>query len=126
LASDAHLGSGGSITELSVTDGCRDWGGDEEGVKTIHINVCPVPDFRIQSELFLLSVNLLKSLSDTVDAIPPALIEASEKLRHAAPDLFEKMLVHGVQVVGFGFAPTTATEFLEELMRTVERDMARA
>jgi hypothetical protein len=36
------------------------------------------------------------------------------------------MLTHGVQVVGFGFAPTTATEFLEALNRTVERDMAQA
>ena len=72
------------------------------------------------------AVELLKTLSDTVDAIPPPLIEASETLRNAAPDLFEKMLMHGVQVVGFGFAPTTATEFLEVLNRTVERDMAKA
>jgi hypothetical protein len=71
------------------------------------------------------AVELLKVLLDTVDAIPPTLIEASETLRHTTPDLFEKMLVHGVQVVGFGFALTTATEFLETLNRTVERDMAR-
>jgi hypothetical protein len=72
------------------------------------------------------AVELLKALLDTVDAIPPPLIEASEKLRDAAPDLFEKMLVHGVQVVGFGFAPTTATEFLDAVNRTFERDMAEA
>jgi hypothetical protein len=72
------------------------------------------------------AVELLKTLSDTVGAIPPTLIEASEKLRDAAPDLFEKMLVHGVQVVGFGFAPTTATDFLETLNWTVQRDMAQA
>jgi hypothetical protein len=70
------------------------------------------------------AVELLKALLDTVDAIPPPLIKASETLRDATPDLFEKMLVHGVQVVGFGFAPATATEFLEALNRTVERDMA--
>jgi hypothetical protein len=70
------------------------------------------------------AVELLKALLDTVDAIPRELIEASEKLRYAAPDLFEKMLVHAVQVVGFGFEPTTAAEFLEALNRTVERDMA--
>jgi hypothetical protein len=72
------------------------------------------------------AVELLKAFLDTVDAIPPTLIEASEKLRDGAPDLFEKKLVHGVQVVGFGFARTTATEFLEALNRTVERDMAQA
>jgi hypothetical protein len=64
------------------------------------------------------AVKLLKALLDTVDTIPPPLIEASEKLRDAVPDLFERMLVHGEQVVGFGFAPTTATEFLEALNRT--------
>jgi hypothetical protein len=72
------------------------------------------------------AVELLKALLDTVDAIPPTLIKATETLQTAAPDLFEKMLVHGVQVVGFGFAPATATEFLEVLNRTVERDMAGA
>jgi hypothetical protein len=72
------------------------------------------------------AVELLKSLSDTVDAIPPSLIEGSETLRDTAPDLFEKMLTHGVQVVGFGFAPATATEFLEALNRTIQRDMAQA
>jgi hypothetical protein len=64
------------------------------------------------------AVELLKALLDTVDAIPPMLIEATETLRNTAPDLFEKLLMHGVQVVGFGFAPTTATEFLEALNRT--------
>jgi hypothetical protein len=71
------------------------------------------------------AVELLKALLDTVDAIPPTLIGASETLRDTAPDLFEKMLVHGVQVVGFGFAPTTATEFLEAVNRTVERGTAQ-
>lgn len=71
------------------------------------------------------AVELLKALLDTVDTIPPTLIEASETLRDAAPDVFEKLLMHGVQVVGFGFAPTTATEFLEALNRTVQRDMAQ-
>jgi hypothetical protein len=72
------------------------------------------------------AVELLRALLDTVDAIPPSLIAATETVRTTAPDSFEMMLVHGVQVVGFGFAPTTATEFLEALNRTVERDMAQA
>jgi hypothetical protein len=58
--------------------------------------------------------------------IPPPLIEASATLRNAAPDLFEKMLMHGVQVVGFGFTPNTATEFLEVLNRSIQRDIAHA
>jgi hypothetical protein len=35
-----------------------------------------------------------------------------------------KPLVHGVQVVGFGLFPTSATEFIEMLNRTVQRDMS--
>jgi hypothetical protein len=38
------------------------------------------------------AVKLLKALLDTVDAIPPMLIEASETLQATAPDLFERML----------------------------------
>jgi hypothetical protein len=72
------------------------------------------------------AVELLKTLRSTVDAIPPLLIEATETLRDEAPDLFERLLTHGVQVVGFGFAPTTATEFLDVLNRTVQRDLAQA
>jgi hypothetical protein len=68
------------------------------------------------------AVDLLKALLDTVDNLPPPLIEASETLRDTAPDLFEKMLVHGVQGVGFGFVPTTPTVFLETLNRTVQRE----
>jgi hypothetical protein len=72
------------------------------------------------------AVELLNALRDTVDAIPPLLIETTETLRDTTPDLFERMLTHGVQVIGFGFAPTTATEFLEVLNRTIERDAAQA
>ena len=71
------------------------------------------------------AVEILKALLDTIDAIPPALIKSSETLRNAAPDLFEKLFTHGVQVVGFVFAPASATEFLEALNRTVERDVAQ-
>ena len=34
------------------------------------------------------TVELLKALLDSVDAIPPLLINATETLRDAAPDLF--------------------------------------
>jgi hypothetical protein len=34
--------------------------------------------------------------------------------------------MHGGQTVGFGFFPANATDFLEVLNRTVQRDMAAA
>jgi hypothetical protein len=61
-------------------------------------------------------------LRDTIDAIPPSLIKETEELRDAWPELFETTLVHGVQVVGFGFLPISATGFVEVLNRTVQRD----
>jgi hypothetical protein len=71
------------------------------------------------------AIDLLKTLQDTVDAIPAALMKATEKLRNDAPELFDKLLLHGVQVVGFDFHPASATEFVEVLNRTVQRDMAQ-
>jgi hypothetical protein len=72
------------------------------------------------------AIDLLKILHDTVDAIPATLMKATEEVRNDAPELFEKLLLHGVQVVGFDFHPTSATEFVEVLNRTVQRDMAQA
>jgi CheY-like chemotaxis protein len=70
------------------------------------------------------AIEVLEALRNSVDAIPPSLISVTEELRDARPELFEKTLVHGVQVVGFGFSPASATEFVEVLNRTVQRDMA--
>jgi hypothetical protein len=72
------------------------------------------------------AVKILEALRDSVDAIPSSAIKTAEELRDADPVLFEKTLVHGVQVVGFGFSPTSATEFIEVLSRTVQRDMSGA
>ena len=68
------------------------------------------------------AIKILETLHDTVDEIPPSLIKATEELRDAWPELFETTLVHGAQVVGFGFFPTSATEFVEALNRTAQRD----
>jgi hypothetical protein len=68
------------------------------------------------------AVKILETLRDTIDAIPPSLIKETEELRNFWPELFETTLVHGVQVVGFGFFPSSATEFVEVLNRTVQRD----
>jgi len=72
------------------------------------------------------AIKILETLRDTIDAISPSLIKETEELRDAWPQLFETTLVHGVQVVGFGFFPTSATGFVEGVLnRTVQRD-ARA
>jgi hypothetical protein len=72
------------------------------------------------------AVEVLEALRDSVDAIPPSLIKATEELRDSNPELFEETFDHGVQVVGFGFFPTDATVFIETVNRTVQRDMACA
>jgi hypothetical protein len=72
------------------------------------------------------AVKILDILRDSVDIIPPSLIRTAEALRADTPDAFERWLVHGVQVVGFGFYPADATEFLRALNHTVEREMASA
>jgi hypothetical protein len=68
------------------------------------------------------AIGVYKNLRDTVDAMPLPLIEATEKLRAVAPEKFEEALVQGVRVVGFGFSPASAAEFVEVLNRTVQGD----
>ena len=72
------------------------------------------------------AVEILNMLRDSVDSISPQLIRTAEALRTDAPEAFEKWLVHGVQVVGFGFYPASATEFLKALNNTMQREMASA
>ena len=72
------------------------------------------------------AVEILKNLRDTVDSIPPSLIRTAEAFRADTPNAFEQWLVHGVQVVGFGFYPANATEFLQAFNHTVQREMASA
>jgi hypothetical protein len=66
------------------------------------------------------AVDILTNLRDSVDAIPPSLIDETDRLRTADPELFESTLVRGVQVVGFGFYPATATEFVRVLNQTLD------
>jgi hypothetical protein len=72
------------------------------------------------------AVEILKNLRDSVDAIPPSLLRTAEAFRIDAPEAFEKWLVHGVQVVGFGFYPASATEFVQALNNSVQKDLASA
>jgi hypothetical protein len=71
------------------------------------------------------AISLFESLRDSVDEIPRPLIEATEKLRSTEPESFEKALAHAVKAVGCGFLSASATEFVEGLNRTVERDIPR-
>jgi hypothetical protein len=79
----------------------------------------------VRSEDDYFAIDAFEKLLDTVDSIPSSLIEASEELRAAQPQLFEKLLVHGVQVIGPEFSPKSAAEFVEVLNRTVQREMAK-
>jgi hypothetical protein len=68
-------------------------------------------------------IAVFKNLFDSVDAIPSSLIETAEQLRAAAPELFEELLA---QAIEHNCSSTSATEFVEVLNRTVQRDMAQA
>jgi hypothetical protein len=58
-------------------------------------------------------------LLENRNAIPKSLITATEEIRTEAPELFQKMLLHRMRTVGPDFSPTSATEFVEVLNRTV-------
>jgi hypothetical protein len=66
---------------------------------------------------------LLKKLSETVDAIPPQLIDATEAIRRSRSERFEKALMHILRTVDdAAFSPTNAAEFVEHVNRTVLSD----
>jgi hypothetical protein len=67
--------------------------------------------------------NLFEMLGETVDAIPHPLIEATQEIRGSRPERFEKTLMHMLRTVDATFFPANATEFLEELNRTVQGDV---
>jgi hypothetical protein len=83
-----------------------------------------LPDGRsfVRSDRDERAIELFENLRETVDAISPSLIEATENLRSAGPESFEKALARAIQAVGFGFLPTSATEFVEVLNRTAKQD----
>jgi hypothetical protein len=64
--------------------------------------------------------DLFTKLSETVDALPHQLKEATEGLRRSQPERFEKALAHVLRTVGATFFPANAMEFAEELNRTVQ------
>jgi hypothetical protein len=68
--------------------------------------------------------DLLKKLSETVDAIPHPLIKAAEAIRRSQPERFEKTLMHMLRIVDATFFPASAAEFVEHVNRTVQSDAA--
>jgi hypothetical protein len=72
------------------------------------------------------AIKIFEILLASIDAIPSSLIKAAEELRAAEPEIFKDTLSRGLLSVGYGFSPASATEFVEVLNRTVQRDMAAA
>lgn len=72
------------------------------------------------------AIGIFEILLATVDAVPPPLIQLAEELRAAKPERFKGALSRGLGSVGYGFSPASATEFIEELNRAMQREMARA
>lgn len=70
------------------------------------------------------AIGIFENLRDSVDDIPPPLIEAAEALRSGAPDLFEKTLSHALQAVGTETGLASATGFVEILNRTVRPELS--
>lgn len=70
------------------------------------------------------AISMFENLCATVDAIPPSLIATAEELRSVEPELFEKLLAQEIGAIGVDFSPTSAAEFVENLNRTVQRDLA--
>jgi hypothetical protein len=83
-----------------------------------------LPDGRsfVRSDEAEAAIGIFESLHGSVDKVPPVLLEAAEALRLHSPFLFDAALAKRVQMVGSGFAPVSATEFVEALNRDVERD----
>jgi hypothetical protein len=84
-----------------------------------------LPDGRsiVRSDKVETAIGIFENLHDSMDQIPPALIEFAEALRSVAPNLFDAALMHRVQLVDYGFSPVSATEFVEVLSRDVQREV---
>ena len=75
----------------------------------------------VRSDADECAIGLFDNLRNSVGAIPFSLVEATEELATAAPELFHKVLVRRVQMGGPDFSsPTSATEFAEILNQTVQ------
>jgi hypothetical protein len=70
------------------------------------------------------AIAIFESLRDSVDDIPPPLLEAAEALRSRLPDTFEKTLSRALQAVGIEPDPASAADFVQALLQSAERQLA--
>lgn len=56
-----------------------------------------------------------------VDTVPASQLSKAEQLRARLPHVFEKVSCHFASVVGFGYYPESAAEFVHSLIEEVER-----
>jgi hypothetical protein len=81
--------------------------------------VLPDGKLYVRSDEDELAIGIFKNLRDSLAAIPKSLITTTEEIHTAAPELFQKMSLQRMRTVGLEFSPTSATEFVEVLNRTV-------
>jgi hypothetical protein len=81
-----------------------------------------LPDGRsfVRSDEDERAIGLFENLRDSVDAMPPSLIKATEELRADDPERFEYALVRRIKLVGSEFLPACAAEFVEVLNESVQ------
>jgi hypothetical protein len=84
-----------------------------------------LPDGRsiVRSDEVETAIGIFENLHDSMDQIPPALIEFAEALRSVAPNLFDAALVHRVAIGRLRIFASSATEFDEVLSRDVQREV---
>jgi hypothetical protein len=70
------------------------------------------------------AIDIFEILLATVDVVPISLIKTAEELRASEPARFQDTLLSGLSSVGYGFFPTDATEFIDVVNQTVQRDLA--
>ena len=64
------------------------------------------------------AIGVFESLRNSVDDIPPSLVEAAEALRSRAPDSFETQLSQAMSAIGSGSSdPVNAAAFVKILVQ---------
>jgi hypothetical protein len=70
------------------------------------------------------AIGIFENLSNSVDDIPPPLIEAAEAFRSRLPDAFEKTLSRALQAIGIEPDPASAADFIQALLQSADRQLA--
>jgi hypothetical protein len=67
------------------------------------------------------AVTLLRACYTSVDAVDAPLMKAAEGFLNSNPVIFERTAMHLTALIGFGFSPANATEFVQLLNDNMER-----